>query len=152
MQTHIVNHGVPRNIRWDQAQVFRAKKIMLYCKNNNIKLIFAPVDDHRSLGMVERLLRTLKSRLSLMKTDSRNRPYKIASNVAELIETLRLTPNATTKVTPFEANFGRKTNPPLSNLAKSPKSSNLSWENTKIACLDQKLLMKSALTADESRC
>ena len=132
MQTHIVNHGVPRNIRCDQAQVFRAKKIMLYCKNNNIKLIFAPVDDHRSLGMVERLLRTLKSRLSLMKTDSRNRPYKIASNVAELIETLRLTPNATTKVTPFEANFGRKTNPPLSNLAKSPKSSNLSWENTKL--------------------
>ena len=26
MQTHIVNHGVPRNVRCDQAQGFRAKK------------------------------------------------------------------------------------------------------------------------------
>ena len=46
MQTHIVNHGVPRNIRCDQAQGFRSKKIMLYCKDNKIKLIFAPVDNH----------------------------------------------------------------------------------------------------------
>ena len=48
-QTHIVNHGVRRNIRCDQAQVFQAKIIMLYCKNNNIKLIFAAVDDHQSI-------------------------------------------------------------------------------------------------------
>ena len=46
MQNHIVNHGVPRNIRCDQAQGFRAKKFLIYCKTNNIKLIFAPVDDH----------------------------------------------------------------------------------------------------------
>ena len=69
MQNHIVNHGIPRNIRCDQAQVFRAKKFLINCKTNNIKLIFAPVDDHRAMGMVERLIRTLKSRLALMKTD-----------------------------------------------------------------------------------
>ena len=148
MQTHIVNHGVPRNIRFDQAQGSRAKKIWLYCKNNNIKRIFAPVDDHRSIGMVERLIKTLKSRLSVMKIDNRNKPYKLASDVAELIKTLRITPNATTKITPFEAHFGRKPNTPLSNIATSPKSSNLSWENIKIACLDQKLLTKPALTAE----
>ena len=121
---------------------------MLYCKNNNIQLIFAPVDDHRSIGMVERLIRTLKSRLSVMKIDNRNKPYKLASDVAELIKTLRITPNATTKITPFEAHFGRKPNTPLSNIATSPKSSNLSWENIKLACLDQKLLTKPALTAE----
>ena len=119
---------------------------MLYCKNNNIKLIFAPVDDHRSIGMVERLIRTLKSRLSVMKIDKRNKPYKLASDV--LIKTLRITPNATTKITPFEAHFGRKLNTPLSNIATSPKSSNLSWENIKLACLDQKLLTNPALTAE----
>ena len=53
MQTHIINHGVPRNIRCDQAQGFRAKIFLLYCKNNHIKLKFAPVDDHHSIGMVE---------------------------------------------------------------------------------------------------
>ena len=102
------------------------------------------MDDHRSIGMDERLIGTLKSRLSVMKIDSRNKPYKLASDVAELIKTLRITPNATTKVTPFEAQFGRKPNTPLGNIATSPKSSNLSWENTKIACLDKKLLTKPA--------
>ena len=49
MQNHIVN----------QVQGFRAKKFLIYCKRNNIKLIFAPVDDHRVMGMVEKLIRTL---------------------------------------------------------------------------------------------
>ena len=112
MQTQIANHRVPQNVRCDQAQGFRAKKFMLYCNNNNIKLIFAPVDDHRSIGMVERLIRTLKSRLSVMKIDKRNVPYKLASDVAEHIKTLTITPNDTTKITPFEAQFGQKPNTP----------------------------------------
>ena len=109
MQTHIVNHGVPRNIRCDQAQGFRAKKFMLYCKDNNIKFIFAPVDDHRSIGMVEQLIRTLKARLSVMKIDNRNKPYKIASDVAELIKTLRVTPIATNKNNPIRSAIWQKT-------------------------------------------
>ena len=68
--------------------------------------------------------------------------------MAEFIKTLRVKPNATTKITPFEAHFGRKPNTPLSNIATSPKSSNLSWENTKLACLHQTLLTKPALTAE----
>ena len=83
-----------------------------------------------------------------MKIDIRNKPYKLVSDVAELIKTLRITPNATTKITPFDAHFGRKPNTPLSNMATAPKSSNLSWENIKLACLDQKLLTKPALTAE----
>ena len=122
MQTHIVNHGVPRSVRCDQAQGFRAKKFMLFCKKKSIvKFIFAPVDDHGSIGMVERLIRTLKLRLSVMKIDNRNVPYQRASDVAELNKFLRITPNATTKITPFEAQFGRKPNTPLSNIATSPK-------------------------------
>ena len=148
MQTHIVNHGVPRNIRCDQAQGFRAKKFMIYCKSKNIKLIFAPVDDHRSMGMVERLIRTLKTRLSIMKIDKNITPYKLASDVAELIKTLRITPHATTKTTPFEAHYGRKPNTPLINIWTTPKISNLSWENTKLSCLDEKILKKSALTPE----
>ena len=69
MQNHIVSHGVPRNIRCHQAQGFRAKKFLIYCKTNSIKLLFAPVDDHRAMGMFERLIRTLKSRLAIMKID-----------------------------------------------------------------------------------
>ena len=130
MQNHIVNPGVPRNIRCDQAQGFRAKKFLIYCKTNNIRIIFAPVDDHRAMGMVERLIRTLKLRLAIMKIDKNNKPYKLASDVAELIRTLRITPNATTKKTPFEAQFARQPNTPLTNISTYPKLSNLSWENT----------------------
>ena len=119
MQTHLVNYRVPRNVRCDQAKGLRAKNVVLHCKDNNIKLVFAPVDNYRSIGMVERLIRTLKSRLSVMKIDNRNKPYKLASDVAELINPLRITPNATIKVTPFKAQFGRKPNTPLSSIAAS---------------------------------
>ena len=40
MQNHIVNHAIQRNIRCDQAQDIRAKKLLIYCKSNHIKLIF----------------------------------------------------------------------------------------------------------------
>ena len=63
-------------------------------KLNNIKLKIAPVDDHRSIGMVERLITTLKTRLSLIKVGQN----KSASDVAELNKTLRITPNATRKL------------------------------------------------------
>ena len=148
MQNHIVNHGVPRNIRCDQEQGFRAKQFLIYCKTNNIKLIFAPVDDHRAIRMVERLIRTLKSRLAIMKIDKNKKPCKFASDVAELIRTLPITPNATPKITLFEAQFGRRPNTPLTNIGTSPKLSNLSWENTKLSCLDEKVLTKPALSAE----
>ena len=48
MQNHIVNHGDPRNITCDQAQGFRAKKFL------------------------ERLIRTLKSRLAIMKIEKKH--------------------------------------------------------------------------------
>ena len=83
-----------------------------------------------------------------MKIYKSNKPYKLASDVAELIKTLRITPNATTKITPFEAHFGRRPNTPLTNISTSPKLSNLSWEKTKLSCLDEKVLTKPALSAE----
>ena len=91
----------PRNNRCDQAQDFRAKKLLIYSKNNHTNLIIAPVDDYRAIGMVERLISTLTLRLAIMKIDETNKPYRLASDVAEPIKTLCITPNATTKVTPF---------------------------------------------------
>ena len=124
------------------------RKIYDIFQKQSIKLIFAPVDNHRSMGMVEKLIRTLKTRPFVMRIDDCNNPYKLASDVVELNKTLRITLNATTKLTPLEAQFGRKPNTPLSNIATMPKSSNLSWENIKIACLDQRLLTKPALSAE----
>ena len=137
MQRYISNNGVHRSLRCDQAQTFRANKFQLLCKSNNKKLLFAPVDDHRSIGVVERLIQTLKRQLGVIKIDLKNTPFKIASSVAENIKTLRITPRGVTKITPFEAHMSRKANTPLSNITTNSSASNPNWEEAKHACLDR---------------
>ena len=39
-------HGIPRSVRYDEAQVFKANEFELFCKNKIIKLILAPAGDH----------------------------------------------------------------------------------------------------------
>ena len=97
MQRYISNNGVPCRIRCNQAQTYRSKKFQLFCHTNNFKLLFAPVDDHRAIGVVERMIQTLKRRLAITRIDKTNTPYKLASDVAEIIKTLRITPHSVTK-------------------------------------------------------
>ena len=53
------------------------------------------------------------------------------SNAIELIiSDLRLTKQKTTKITPFEAHFGRPANTPLKNISTVPSSLNLAYEKT----------------------
>ena len=145
MQRCISNNGVPRRLRCDQAQTFSAKKFQLFCKSNHVKLLFSPVDDH---SVVKRLIKTLKRRLGVMKIDSKNTPFRLASDVAEIIKTLRITPHGVTKITPFEAHTGRKANTPLSNIATKNSPNNLNWENTKHACLDRKSLLHHSIPSE----
>ena len=106
------------------------------------------MDDHRAIGVVERMIQTLKRRLAVMRIDNMNTPYKLASDVAEIIKTLRITPHSVTKISPFEAHIGLTPNTPLSNLATNSSPNNLSWENAKHACLDRKNLTKPPLPAE----
>ena len=77
-----------------------------------------------------------------MRIDPANTPYKLASNIAEIIKTLRITPHGVTKNSLFEAHMGRKPNTTTS----SP--TNLNWENEKHACLDRQNLTKPPLPAE----
>ena len=110
--------------------------------------MFAPVDDHRATGVVEKMIQFLKRRLAVMRIDKTNTPYKLASNVAESIKTLRITPHSVTTISPLEAHMGRKPNTPLSNVATSSSPDNLNWESAKHASLDRKNLTKPPLPAD----
>ena len=83
-----------------------------------------------------------------MKIDPNITSFKIASSVAEIIKTLRITPQGVTKTTPFEAHMGRKANTPLSNITTNSSSYNLNWENAKHACLDMKNLIHSQIPAE----
>ena len=104
--------------------------------------MFAPVDDHRAIVVVERMIQTLKRRLAVMRIDKTNTPYKLASDVAKIIKILRITPHSVTKISQFEAHMGRTPNTPLSNVATSSSPKYLNWENAKHTCLDRKNLTK----------
>ena len=81
-----------------------------------------------------------------MRIDKTNTLYRLASDVAEIKKMLRITPHGFTKISPFEANMGRKPNTPLSNVATSRSPNNLNWENAKHACLDRKNLTETNLS------
>ena len=83
-----------------------------------------------------------------MRIDQTNLPYKLASDVAEIIKTLRITPHCVTKISPFEAHMGRKPNTPSSNIATNSSPHNLNWENAKHAFLDRKNLEQPPLPAE----
>ena len=64
---YIAIQGVPRSIRKDQARCQTGNVIKEFCNRNNIKIIFAPANDHRSIGLVEGLIQTVKRRLGCIK-------------------------------------------------------------------------------------
>ena len=119
-------HGTPRSIRCDQAQLFKAQEFEIFCKNYNIKLILAPAGDQRATGVVERLIQMIKRRTAVMEHGPLWSSADLATIVAKIIESIKLIPNTTTKIKPFEAHFGRPPNTELSNIITKPSSKNLS--------------------------
>ena len=61
LERYFKQHGIPRSIRCDRAQAFKAKEFEIFCKHKNIKLILDPVGDHKGTDMVERLIQTKKA-------------------------------------------------------------------------------------------
>ena len=127
LQKYCEFHGIPRSIRCDQAQAFKSKSFDVYCKNKNIKLIFSPTHDHRATGMVERLIQTLKRRLASMISEPIWSNTTIAEKISAIIESIKLIPNRVTKITPFEAHFGRPPNTEISNIVTKPNKNNLTY-------------------------
>ena len=84
MQRYIAKKAVPRRIKCNQVQTFRSKKVQLGCKDNNINLLSAQVDNHRAKGLVERLIQILKTKLGIKSVDPNNTPKQVASDVSEL--------------------------------------------------------------------
>ena len=99
--------------------------------------------------MVENLIQTIKTRLAVLDVDPNWSSVTLANRVANIIENIRLIPNSTTKITPFEAHFGRKPNTEISNITTKPSKHNLTYKNLNNNCLDKKILSQNALTMEE---
>ena len=55
LENFIHVHVVPRSLRIDQAPCLIGNQVKNFCTKNNINLIPAPANDHRAIGLVERL-------------------------------------------------------------------------------------------------
>ena len=102
-----------------------SQQVSTYLHSSQIKLLFASVDDHRSIRRVERVIQTTKQRLGVMRTDKNKTAIKLDLDVAEIIKTSPITPHGIILITPFEAIISRKTNYPLSNIKINSSSNNL---------------------------
>ena len=69
----------------------------------------------------------------------------LANKISAIKENIKLIPNTTTKITPFEAHFGRKPNTPTSNLVTHPNKKNLTYSKMKQLYLDKKILRRPML-------
>ena len=71
-------------------------------------IIDAPVNDHHAIGLVERLIQTIKIRLAYIKIEkSFSNAFHIKHALKIIIHQLRICKQKTTKIPPFEAHFGR---------------------------------------------
>ena len=130
LNKNIYHHGVPRAIRLDQARCFTGKKFETFCTEINITPIYAPANDHRAIGLVERIIQTIKRQLSCMKSQL-NKKFNLENSLKAIIQRLRISKQKPINTTPFEKHFGRKCNTPISNITTKSNSKNLNF-NAKI--------------------
>ena len=95
---------------------------------NNITLIPAPANDHRAIGLVERLISTIKQRLAGKKEANKElNSFTLKAALKSTLHQLRICKHKTTKLSPIESHFGRKGNTPLSNISTQSRHSDLSY-------------------------
>ena len=142
-------HGIPRAIRLDQARCQTGQQIKAFCSQNNIQLIEAPIQGHRAIGLVERLIQTIKNRLACIKTAAQNQ-FKVKASINSIIYQLRICRQKTINISPFEANFGRKANTPLSNISTKPDPKSLTYKNILNKYLDLETVKWDELITDDN--
>ena len=150
LDMYIEIHGIPRSIRLDQAKCLVGNQVKTFCNKNNIDIIEAPVNDHRAIGLVERLIQTIKNRLTCIKEEKLpTRDFHVKHALKIIIHQLRICKQRTTKTSPFEAHFGRKPNTPLSVIATKPNLLNLTYKNIINHYLDEDTVMPEEILPDD---
>ena len=137
MNQYISQHSVPRKIFMDQGSSFTSKAIKSFCNSEGIEIVYAPVNDHRATGCVERTIDSLKN--SVLTYAKEKDSGNLESMVERALSAIRFALNAKLKKSPLEAHHGREANTVLRNLTKKPSLQNLNWNRVlkqKSACLD----------------
>ena len=150
LDMYIENHGIPISIRLDQAKCLVENQVKTFCNKNNIDIIEAPVNDHRAIGLVERLIQTIKNRLACIRKEKLpTRDFHVKHALKIIIHQLRICKQRTTKTSPFEAYFGRKPNTPLRVIAIKPNLLNLTYKHIINHYLDKDTVMPEEILPDD---
>ena len=90
LQEYVLLHGIPPlSNRLDQARCQTGHQIKAFCSQNNMQLIEAPIHDNRAIGLVERLIQTIKKRLAFSKMAAQNQ-IKMKASINSIIYQLRI--------------------------------------------------------------
>ena len=134
----------------DQAKCLFGHQVKNFGNKNNIDIIEAPVNNHRAIVLEARLFQTIKSRLACIKEEkSTNNAFHVKYALKTIFPLLRICTHKTTKISPFEAHFGRKNYTPLIVISTKPKLSNLSYGNIVNHNLDGDTVMPGEMLPDE---
>ena len=120
LQDYIFLHGIPYSIRVDHATCFTSQDFKLFCDSNNIKIIFCTVGDHRSNGLVEKLVHTVK--IKLLAISKEHQKCTLQNAGSKIIWNLRSTYQSKIKCSQFEIHYNRKPNTIWKQLASGKPS------------------------------
>ena len=107
-------HGFPRKIRVDHGSCFLSRNFKNFCDKFDIGIIYCTVGDHRSNGLVERLVHTIKTKLLAMSFEI-PKP-SLSDSIEKIIWNLRISKQTAIGCTPFEKHFNRVANTRWKNL------------------------------------
>ncbi len=143
--------GLPKALRTDQRTAFTSDTIRQWCTKHSVKQIYSPVGDHRGTGLVERLIKTLRSRTGTCMLQDKRMTFK--DTLDKVLSELRECNHATTDKTPYEFLFGRKPNTTFSNLKNVLDSRRLlakgHWRSGRESSYDHIAVRNSESDTDE---
>ena len=108
LRSYLRNHGIPKSIRTDHGSGFNSDIVKESCKSRGIKHVLTAVGDHRSCGLVERSIQTIKRKLGTEKLDPNFTNLK--STLQQIVDDIRKTKHSTLKTSSFELHYGGKPN------------------------------------------
>ena len=99
------NYGMPRKFFMDEGSSLTSTAIKLFCNSERTQISYTPFNDHRATSCVERTIGSLKS---FVLTYAKEKEHgNLESMTERALSVLRFAPNATLKITSFEAHHAR---------------------------------------------
>ena len=129
----IVNFGIPTRIHSDQGENFESNIIKQLCAFHNIKKSHTSIYHPQGNGITGRINRTL---LGVMGTLENSQKDNWKNYLNSLVYAYNCTPHETTKISPFELMFGRKSKLPIDAVFQSLEETN--YKTTKEYAEDMK--------------